>query len=658
MVKMTSIKSKLMLISLVTTGMALLAASSVFVVHEAISFRTSILDELTVQADMLGRNSTVALAFKNRKDADEILEAVSASPNIMHAAIYAKSGIFAVYHRPARSEQALPSLPPPDGAAFETNEISLARPILLDNERLGTIYIQADLREFYSRLTWHAVVAILALGGSLLLAFLLLSKLQRTITAPILELVQLTGAVSSKKDYSLRCAVAQEDETGRLALGFNEMLSQIQMRDEELKKNREQLEERVAQRTAELARTNDQLQKELAERKRTEDQLRHSQKMEAVGRLSGGVAHDFNNILTAIIGYGTLLQMHIGVDDPMRHNIDEILASAKRAAALTQSLLAFSRKQAMNPKPVDLPLVIERISKLLQRLIGEDITLVRKGATENLVVVADSGQLEQVLMNLATNARDAMPEGGQLIIDTERTVLDEQFLATHEYMKPGVYARVTVSDTGTGMDRMTAVRVFEPFFTTKEVGKGTGLGLSIVHGIIKQHDGYINVYSEPGHGTTFKIYLPLAEAAATAGNRESVPEIKRGSETILMAEDDEQIRRLTRSVLETAGYAVIEAVDGADAIEKMQIHRDAIRLLLLDVIMPKKNGREVYEEAKKLIPGVASLFVSGYTADIIHDKGLSVDGNRVIMKPVLPGELLNKIRATLDNPAAGGPSAS
>jgi len=639
-----------MRISMVTAGLALLAASAVFVIHEALSFRYSLLDELTVQADMIGNNSTVALAFNSRKDATEILGALTAAPNIVQAAVYAANGaLFAAYHRPAEHEQPVPLTSPRDGAVFGIGKLSLVRPIRLDRERIGSIYIQSDLRDFYSRMSWHAGISAIALAASLLLAFLLLSRLQKTITAPILELVRLTGAVSTGKDYSLRSAVVREDETGSLAAGFNEMLAQIQIRDEELKKYQEQLEKRVALRTDELAGANKQLQNELAERKRTEDQLRHAQRMEAVGRLAGGVAHDFNNILTAIIGYGALLQMRIPVGDPLRHNVDEILESANRAAALTHSLLAFSRKQALNPKPVDLPKVMERVAKLLQRLIGEDITLVRKGVTENLVVVADSSQLEQVLMNLATNARDAMPKGGQLILETKRMALDEQFIATHEYIKPGVYALIMVSDTGTGMDRMTAARAFEPFFTTKDMGKGTGLGLSIVHGIVKQHEGYVNVYSEPDHGTTFKIYLPLAEAEAAAGKQASKPELKQGTETILMAEDDATIRRLTRSVLESAGYTVIEAVDGLDAIEKMRQHRDAIKLLLLDVIMPNKNGREVYEESIRVIPGVKILFISGYTADILHDKGPSNSENKIITKPVSPAELLNKIREILDS---------
>ncbi len=649
--KKLSIRGKLTLIGLVTTGMALLVASMVFVIHEVVSFRYSLVDSLTVQAEMVGSNCTAALAFNNRKDAAEILGNLSAAPNIVQAAVYAKNGsVFASYQRPGETEStALPSSPP-EGHVFGVNRLTLVMPILLDRERVGSIYIRSDLREFYSRMRWYAGTIVLAFAGSLLLAFLLLSRLQKTITAPILDLVRLMGVVSRSKDYSVRSTVEQEDETGNLATGFNEMLSQIQSRDRELERYRDQLEKEVILRTAELAKTNEQLQQELAERKRTEDQLRHAQKMDAVGRLSGGVAHDFNNILTAIIGYGSILQMKMPDNDPLRRNVDEILASAARATTVTQSLLAFSRKQAINTLPVNLSRVIERVSKLLQRLIGEDITLVLKSSEGELIVVADSGQLEQVLMNLATNARDAMPHGGQLTIETGRVVVDERYRELHEYIKQGSYALITVSDTGGGMDQTIVPRIFEPFFTTKEVGKGTGLGLSIVYGIVKQHNGYIDVYSEPGHGTTFKIYLPLSEEEEKTAGDHHFPtrEVRGGTETVFVAEDDASIRRLVRSVLAEAGYKVIEAVDGLDAIDKIRQHHDKIQMLLLDVIMPKKNGREVYEEAKKLMPEVKTLFMSGYTADIIRNQGLSYDGQEFVSKPISPRELLDKIRTILD----------
>jgi CheY-like chemotaxis protein len=361
------------------------------------------------------------------------------------------------------------------------------------------------------------------------------------------------------------------------------------------------------------------------------------------------VAHDFNNILTAVIGYSSLSLMKIGKDDPIRHNMEEVIKASRRGANLTQSLLAFSRKQIIDPRPMELNSVIDRVAKLLARLIGEDIKLETKLSDADLVVVADSSQLEQVLMNLATNARDAMPDGGLLQLETGRMTLDERFIAANNYGKPGNYAVISFTDTGVGMDAKTAERIFEPFFTTKEVGRGTGLGLSMAYGIVKQHEGYINVYSAPGKGTTFRIYLPLSQAAARSPEPdESVEPTRGGAETILVAEDDAPIRKLTTALLGEFGYRVIEAVDGEDAIEMIKTHGNGIDLLLLDVIMPRKNGREVYEEAKKLVPNVKVLFTSGYTADIIQKKGIIEEGQDFISKPVSPGELLKKIRESLE----------
>jgi PAS domain S-box-containing protein len=384
------------------------------------------------------------------------------------------------------------------------------------------------------------------------------------------------------------------------------------------------------------------------EKKKLEDQLRHAQKMEAVGQLAGGIAHDFNNILTAITGYGSLMMRKMADDDPSRNFLQQILDSSQRAANLTQGLLAFSRKQVMSPVPVQVNKIIENVEKLLRRLIGEDVELKVALTGSELTVMADVGQIEQVLVNLATNARDAMSEGGSLSIRTEIAALDAEFIRTQEYGHPGAYACISVTDSGTGMDDRTKRRIFEPFFTTKEVGRGTGLGLSIVYGIIKQHNGFITCYSEQSKGTTFKIYLPLIgldAAKPTAGIY--LPE-SGGSETILVAEDDAAVRTLVKEVLQQFGYTVIEAVDGEDAVAVFSKNRDRIQLLILDVIMPKKNGKEVFEEIRKDRPDVNVIFSSGYTADILQKKGIPEEEFNFISKPVSPTELLRTVREALD----------
>lgn len=386
--------------------------------------------------------------------------------------------------------------------------------------------------------------------------------------------------------------------------------------------------------------------RDISQKKNLENQLYHAQKMESIGTLAGGVAHDFNNLLTVITGYGFMIKTRLAPDDPQMAMIDQILSSSDRAAQLTRGLLAFSRKQAIDPKPVELNHIVNRVEKLLRRLIGTDVGFITTLTEKPLKLLADEGQLEQVLMNLATNARDAMPEGGSLIISTEEK--REEHYSFHGLIKPGNYALIKVSDTGCGMDGHTRAKIFEPFFTTKESGRGTGLGLAIVYGIVKQHNGFINVDSEPGSGTTFKIHLPLISELITHTDAEVEPPPKGGQETILLTEDDDIIRAMVSSFLRDFGYRVIAAVDGEDALEKFAKHEHEIDLLILDVIMPKKNGGEVYKAVKGLRPEIEVLFVSGYAADIIRQKGILEEDIQFISKPVSPADLLRKIREILD----------
>ena len=388
------------------------------------------------------------------------------------------------------------------------------------------------------------------------------------------------------------------------------------------------------------------LLRDISERKSLEAQLLQAQKMEAIGTLAGGVAHDFNNILMALMGYGNLLQMKMDRNDPLRVYVDQILSSTAKAANITQSLLAFGRKQVMEMKPYTITTIVKDIEKLLQRLMPEDIELTIKLGNDT-TVMADMTQIDQVLMNLATNARDAMPQGGRLTIETGRVVIDEEFMRIYGYGKPGFYALITVTDTGTGMDEQTQKKIFEPFYTTKEVGKGTGLGLAIVYGIIKQHNGYVNVSSRLGAGTTFLLYLPeVKEKPRTT--RTAVREAQGGSETLLLAEDNADIRAITSEILKRSGYTVIEAVNGQDAVERFREHRDEIQLIILDVVMPEKNGKEAYEEIRTMRHDIKALFMSGYTGDVVLDKGVFGKAFDYVAKPISPNELLIKVREALD----------
>jgi PAS domain S-box-containing protein len=383
--------------------------------------------------------------------------------------------------------------------------------------------------------------------------------------------------------------------------------------------------------------------------KKLESQLRQAQKMEAIGQLAGGIAHDFNNIMSAIINYAYLIKNCMNEDDPLRDQIEQIGALSMKASEITRGLLAFSRKNIVNLMPLHINKVLLDTGKMLSKFIGEDIQINFRLSDKNLTIMADSSNIEQVIINLATNARDAMPEGGSLTIETDLVIIDDAYIHMHGFGTRGTYALLSVTDTGIGMDEKTRQRIFEPFFTTKELGKGTGLGLAIIYGIVKQHEGYITVYSEPGTGTTFRVYFPLVNAAVPEVKEIKPSDLTGRAETILVAEDEAAVRNSERIILEKSGYRVIEAVNGDDAIEKYEEYKNNIDLLLLDVIMPKKNGKEAYEEIKKITPGIKVIFTSGYSAEIIDKKGIITDGFYHILKPVSPDKLLSTIKEALQD---------
>ncbi|MBI5895868.1 MAG: PAS domain S-box protein [Desulfobacterales bacterium] len=387
---------------------------------------------------------------------------------------------------------------------------------------------------------------------------------------------------------------------------------------------------------------------DITARKALEERLRQSQKMEAIGQLAGGVAHDFNNILQAILGYTNMVLFELGTDDRHRGKLMEVYKAGERAAALTRQLLAFSRRQVLQLGPLNLNQVIDDILKMLCRLIGENIELVVRPGHEIWTVNADRGQMEQVLMNLCVNARDSMPEGGRLSIETDNLVLDADYCVMNNWAKPGRYVRFSVTDSGCGMDAETKRRIFEPFFTTKEDGKGTGLGLATVYGIVIQHDGLINFYSEAGKGSRFSIYLPAVEQADAQMVPESEGPVPGGTETILLAEDNDQLRQLTLEILKKSGYRVFLAVDGEDALRIFHEHGGEIDLLLLDVVMPKKGGRIVYNEISADHSDIKCLFMSGYSENAVHTNFILDKKLNLIQKPFKIDDFLRTVRRVLD----------
>lgn len=381
-----------------------------------------------------------------------------------------------------------------------------------------------------------------------------------------------------------------------------------------------------------------------------EEQLRQSQKMESIGTLAGGVAHDFNNLLTAITGYSELAMRKMEADNPLLRNLKEIRKAADRSAALTRQLLAFSRRQQLERKSLNVNDLIGDLMKMLRRIIGEDVEVRLHAAPKLSSVFADPGQIEQVVMNLAVNARDAMSEGGTLLIETNNVEIDETYKHNHPYAQTGKYVQITVSDTGTGMDAETRTRIFEPFFTTKEVGKGTGLGLSTVYGIVKQHEGLVEVYSELGRGTTFKIYLPVEENSADEESGIAQAPIRGGDETILIAEDEDALRELATHILEDLGYSVITAKDGQEAVELYKEHNGKIDLIMLDMVMPRMGGYDTYEQMCKLQNNPPVIFMTGYSLEMLQNRFNEKKEitDPLIQKPYNIEMLSRKVREVLD----------
>jgi PAS domain S-box-containing protein len=402
-----------------------------------------------------------------------------------------------------------------------------------------------------------------------------------------------------------------------------------------------------------IVRDISQRKKDEGEKSRLEEQLRQSQKLEAVGRLAGGVAHDFNNLLTVILGYGELVMQDMHKEHPSYEPLRLIYQAGLRARDLTRQLLAFSRKQLLEMQVVDINAVVRGFEKLLCRVIGEDIELRLVLPAQPLPVMADTSQLEQVLMNLAVNARDAMPEGGTLTIETALVSLDGEYAAQKSGVIPGTYVQIGVSDTGCGMDHETAALIFEPFFTTKPRDKGTGLGLATSYGIVKQHGGNIWVYSEPGRGTIFKIHLPLAgEAGSQEKNVAAEPTDLSGNETILLVEDDEQMRNLTQIFLKRQGYTVLVAENGQTALTLLDNFQGPVHLLLTDVVMPGMSGRELSDRISVRIPAMKVLFMSGYSGNVIAHRGVIDDGVNFIPKPFSAQALAVKVRKVLEEDAS------
>jgi signal transduction histidine kinase/CheY-like chemotaxis protein len=646
-----SLRGKLTLVNMLTSVVALLLASVAFMVYDVYSFRARVVGDLETLSQVIGENCEAPLLFDDAAAAGNVLATLAAKPAVEAALLYQPSGqLFAEYVSRRGDAAARTRRLGQDGQRFDAGHLVLGRTVLVDGAPIGRLVVVSDLLELRARLIHYALIVALVLLLTCGVAFFLSNAIQPLVSLPILRLAHAARTVAERQDFSVRVPEEGRDEVAHMARAFNGMLAQIQNRDSALREIHLELEDKVTQ-----------LEAEVAERRRAEDALHHSeeqllqaQKMEAIGRLAGGVAHDFNNLLTVIRGHADLLVRRLAEDSPHRRGVGEILKAADRAAGLTRQLLAFSRKQILAPKVLDVSAVVADLGSMLTRLIGEDIELVIRMPEGLGRVKIDPGQLEQVMMNLAVNARDAMPHGGRLVLEASNVRREPGPLVGTDEVPAGEYVMLAVTDNGCGMSREVLARVFEPFYTTKPRGQGTGLGLSMVYGIVRQSEGRITAYSEPGVGTTFKVYLPRVAAveevpAPPAVSRRSVQ--GRG-ETILVVEDEAPVLGLITETLTEGGYRVLPALDGPTALQIAATHGGQIHLALTDMIMPGMNGKEVALELGRLRPGLPVLYVSGYSdVGIVHDGRLD-EGVMLLQKPFSPVDLLERVRDLLDRGSA------
>ena len=760
-----SIKQKLGLVTLLTSSASLLVAVSALFAFEIGTFRQTITRDLTADAEIVAANCSASISFAQLEETEEALTALRNKPGILVAAVYLPNNtLFAGDAAPGVVAR-FPAAPGLDGARLVGDRLTLVHPVKQRDVRLGTIYLEYD---YNTRLTElmkiYAGVGLMVVVISLVLAFVLSTRLQRVISGPIIALVNTAKAISERQDYSLRAQKFSQDELAPFIDSFNQMLMRIQEQDGALRRAKDQLEDRVEARTLELRELQRQLElilnsagegiygvdlagritfanpaaakalglqvadmlgkpghdtvghasaravphpagecpvcaslrenqaqqatdqrftrkdgvtfpveyvstpileggaargvvvvfKDITEQRSLEQQLRQAQKMESIGRLAAGISHDFTNLLMIIRGHATLLSQSPQGGQEGADAIKQIQDAAERATTLTQQLLAFSRKQVLQRKVLDLNSVVLNITRMLTRLLGEDVELRLSLAAGLPPIFADTGMLEQVIINLAVNARDAMPGGGKLFLATVARPVDAAYARRYPEARAGQFICLSVTDTGCGMDAQTLNRIFEPFFTTKDVGKGTGLGLATVYGVVKQHQGWLEVSSQPGKGSCFQVLLPVTEAKAqpepvpAAGAPESLD----GHGTVLVVEDEASLRSLTRRYLQQRGYRVLEAGSGVEAIELWDRCKEPVDLLFTDMVLPQGiSGGELAKRLKARQASLRVLYTSGYTLEMTaRDLDLQ-PGINFLAKPYTEEVLAKAVRACLKPPS-------
>ena len=626
MIRNLPIGRKLILLLLAASGITLLVTAGAILVYELTSFRSRTLDQVEAQAQNAAVTLHAPLNFLIPEDTREALEeAIERQRNLLGACVYLNDREpFAQYQRGTLADFRCPTLKSDPVNRFTDNTLELYHRIQHDGEAVGTLYLVARLPPLAERVPQYFLTVGTVLFALFTVSLLLLTSLRRTISDPIFELAGAAQRVIEVEDYGIRVDVPSGDEIGNLTISFNRMLAVIQQRD------------------ADLRRANQ-------EQKNLQEQLLQAQKMESIGRLAGGVAHDFNNLLTVVVGCTDLARHHLPKESPATPLLDNIRNATRQATDLTQQLLAFARRQIIEPRIISLNDLVFEAEKMLHTLIGEDIELVVIPRRDLWPVKADPSQMLQVLVNLVVNARDAMPQGGTLTIETSNQIITTEDLLNHPEAKVGDFAVFSVKDTGTGLSEEARRHLFEPFFTTKERGKGTGLGLAMCYGIVTQSGGHIQFDSRPGQGTTFEVYLRRALETRPLKRSGRAPlHLPTGEETILVVEDNALVRVTAVELLRAQGYTVLEAASGPDALRLVEDYEKEIHLLLTDVVMPEMNGPEVARHVQQLRPGIHVLYVSGYTADEIGHRGELDPGMSFLQKPYTSETLIHKVRRILD----------
>lgn len=664
-----SIRSKLSVIVLVTSGALIVLMATYFIVDKAISYRRNTAESITTLAKVIGINSMAAIAFEDPDSAKETLSALSAEPHVNAAAIFrADKTVFATYVNPGLVEdKPLEDSSFPDFVTTFINKVSddphffyssydhmdISYPIVLNGKSIGHVAILADMSALNIRLIWFILLTGIAGIFLFIVVQVICAKLQRVITEPISDMLNTMQIVSFKRDYSQRVAWQAEDELGELINGFNDMLSKIQESDSELEKHRDGLEELVFKRTSELQHSNDQLKKEINDRIQMQEELSRAQKMEAIGILAAGVAHDLNNLLSGITSYPEYILANLDKQSPLFKPLKTIQNTGNKAAAIVEDLLVLSRRSIAMVDVLQVEDLVEDYLKSpeLEKVMTyhPDIEIATRLADDLMPVAGSKIHLQKMLMNLIVNAIEAIPEGGQVNIEAGNRYVDTP-IKGYETVKEGDYVRLSISDTGTGIEPKIIHRIFEPFFTRKQLGRsGSGLGMAIVWGTVKDHKGYIEVNSVVGKGTTFSIYLPVTRESAKVEQETSVDEYRGQGEFILVVDDSPDQREIASVILSDLGYTVEAVSSGEAALQFVKTRKPD--LILLDMIMaPGIDGLETYRRMLKVCPDQRAVIASGYSESDQVKQTQALGAGQYVRKPYSMQKIAEAIKGELEKP--------